>query len=673
MSRKKVCLVTTVLLGILFLCSSVCLADDLATVRAALKARGAKWVSGETSVSRLSLDEKMRRVGLIKPTHTEGRGVLSRAEIEPVVGLPASLDWRNNGGNFVSGVRNQGSCGSCWAFATTAALESSLLRAGVPAGGLDLSEQVLVSCGGSGSCNGGYISYASDYIRNTGLPNEGCYPYGGTDGTCTAKCADWQSQVKKISGWSWVTTTSTSVDTLKNALYTQGPLVTTMDVYSDFYYYTSGVYTHTSGSLLGGHAVLLVGYDDAGQYFIVKNSWGSGWGESGYFKIAYGEVNGVVNFGDWTIAYQSAAPTCSYALSTTSASVDDPGATGSVGVTAGGTCAWTASSNAAWISITSGTSGTGNGTVYYSVQTNTGTNPRSGTMTVAGQTFTVTQEGQGCSFTVKQSFPASGGTGQLRVGAASGCAWQATSSDPWVTITGGQNGSGSGKVSFSVSANTTTSAREATITAAGKSWDIYQEGAAAQACTYRISPASQSLTSAAGTGSVAITTSTGCAWTATSNATWITLTSGSSGTGNGTTSHSVTANTGTSARTGTLTVAGQSFTVTQAAAPSGTPDISVYPTSLNFGNVIVGRTTSQKITVSNTGTGTLTFSSVTLTSSYTDFKGSHNCTSVAPSGTCTITISFTPSLGSRTANLKMSSNDPDENPLYVNIKGAGVR
>jgi C1A family cysteine protease len=673
MIQRKACCVTAVFLGILFFLSSVCLADDLTTVRAALQARGARWHSGETSVSRLSMDEKRMRVGLIKPTHTEGRGVLSRSEIEPPVSLPASLDWRNNGGNFVSGVRNQGNCGSCWAFATTAALEASLLRAGVPASGLDLSEQVLVSCGGSGSCNGGYISYASDYIRNTGLPNEGCYPYGGTDGTCTAKCVDWQTQVKKVASWSWVTTTSTTVDTLKNALYTYGPLVTTMDVYGDFYYYTSGVYTHTSGSLLGGHAVLLVGYDDAGQYFIVKNSWGTGWGEAGYFKIAYGEVNGVVNFGDWTIAYQSAGPTCSYALSATSASVDDPGSTGSVNVTTSSTCAWTASSNAAWITITSGTSSTGNGTVYYSVQTNTGADPRSGTMTIAGQAFTVTQEGQGCSFTVKQLFPASSGTGQLRVSAASGCAWQAASSDPWVTITSGASGTGSGKVGFSVSANTGTGVREATITAAGKSWGIYQEGMAQQTCTYGITPASQSFTSAAGTGSVSVSATTGCAWTASSNATWITITSGGSGAGNGTVNVSVTANTTTSSRSGTITAAGKTFTVTQAAAATGTPDIGVNPTSLNFGNVIVGKTTSQKITVSNTGTGTLTFSSVTLTSSYTDFKGSHNCTSVAPSGTCTVTISFTPSLGARTANLKISSNDPDENPLYVNIKGAGVR
>ena len=218
MVSKKAFLATGLFLVILFSFYSIGLADDLASVRSAIQSRGAKWISGETSVSRLSLEQKRMRAGLIKPTHTEGRAVLSRQEVEPLTGLPSSLDWRNNGGNFVSGIRNQGSCGSCWAFATTAALESSLLRAGVPAAGLDLSEQVMVSCGNSGGCNGGYISYASDYIRDTGLPNEACYSYGGTDGSCSNRCTDWQSQVRKIAGWSWVTTTSTAVDTLKNAL-----------------------------------------------------------------------------------------------------------------------------------------------------------------------------------------------------------------------------------------------------------------------------------------------------------------------------------------------------------------------------------------------------------------------------------------------------------------------
>jgi C1A family cysteine protease len=227
------------------------------------------------------MEEKRMRARLIKPTHTEGKPVLFAQEIEPPTGMPAGLDWRNNGGNFVTAVKNQGGCGSCWAFASTAALESSLLRSGMPA--LDLSEQVLVSCGIAGgydvgSCAGGTVQGASEFIRNTGLPEESCYPYTSTDGTCSNACANWQATAHKISSWGWVAITSPTVDVLKSGLYSLGPLVTTMNVYDDFYYYTGGVYTHTSGNLAGAHAVLLVGYDDAGQYFTVKNSWGTGWG-----------------------------------------------------------------------------------------------------------------------------------------------------------------------------------------------------------------------------------------------------------------------------------------------------------------------------------------------------------------------------------------------------------
>jgi C1A family cysteine protease len=674
MITKKAFLASGLFFFILLSFYSTGLADDLATVRSAIQSRGAKWISGETSVSRLSLEQKRMRSGLIKPTHTEGRAVLSRHEVEPLTGLPSSLDWRNNGGNFVSGIRNQGGCGDCWAFATTAALESSLLRAGVPAAGLDLSEQVMVSCGNSGGCGGGYISYASDYIRDTGLPNEACYPYGATDGSCSNRCPDWQSTARKIAGWSWVTTTSTAVDTLKNALYTQGPLVTTMDVYGDFYYYTGGVYTHTSGSILGGHAVLLVGYNDAGQYFIVKNSWGTGWGEQGYFKIAYNEVNGVVNFGDWSIAYQPAGPTCSYTLSGTSVSVDDPGATGSVNVTtSGGTCTWTASSNATWISITSGASGTGNGTVYYTASTNTGNDPRTGSITIAGQTFTITQEGQGCSFMVKQVFPASGGTGSLRVSAVSGCAWQSATTDPWITITNGQSGTGSGKVSFSVSANSGAATREGTLTVAGTAWPVFQE-AAAQTCTFAISPTSQSFTAGAGTGSVSVTAATGCAWQASSGVSWISITSGTSGTGNGTVYYSVAANTGTSSRNGTMTIAGQTLTVTQAGQNNGGPHISVNPASLAFGTVAFGDSSTKTLTITNTGGASLIIGRLQIYyTAANQFRRYTYCNVVAPGGFCTIDVTYSPSiLGPDTASVHIPSNDPDTPELVVTLSGTGI-
>ena len=276
----------------------------LSDLQYALKIRGARWEAGENSMTRLSPEERQKRLGLVRPVHTGTEPMLSSETQAPVVELPASLDWRNNGGNYVTPIRNQGSCGDCWAFATTAGLESNTLIANhTPGTNLDLSEQVMVSCGGAGSCSGGSIDAASNFIESTGLPVESCYPYTGTNGACSNACANWQSSTYRISSWQYVATTQPTVDGIKNALSTYGPLVTTMAVYQDFFSYQSGVYHYVTGSLAGSHAVLIIGYDDVDQCFVVKNSWGTGWGESGFFQIAYSELTSPVGFGDWTIAY----------------------------------------------------------------------------------------------------------------------------------------------------------------------------------------------------------------------------------------------------------------------------------------------------------------------------------------------------------------------------------
>jgi len=281
--------------------------DEIDEINAAIAREGAEWVAGETSLSRLSHAERQSRLGLLPPVIMEGELLIE--QFTPRA-LPSHIDWRDNGGNYVTPVRDQKSCGSCWAFATTAALESVTLRTlGTPGVDLNLAEQVLLSCSGAGNCQqGGSIGSASAYIRDTGLPLESCYAYTGANGTCSSACSNWQASSYKITSYSYVTSTSPTVETLKNALYSYGPLVTTMQVYSDFDSYESGIYSYVTGYYRGGHAILLVGYDDPGQYFICKNSWGTWWGDSGFFKIAYSQINSVVNFGDYTIAYDDAIP-----------------------------------------------------------------------------------------------------------------------------------------------------------------------------------------------------------------------------------------------------------------------------------------------------------------------------------------------------------------------------
>ena len=312
MYKKKLFALGVILLSVLFLISAVSFADELTDIQSAIKGKGAKWTAGETSMMKLSKEERKKRVGLILEFSPENE--MSFASEEPVSVVPASLDWRNNGGDFVTPVRNQGSCGSCWAFATTAAAESAWLIAQNWSGmDLNLAEQILVSCGGAGDCGGGYIGSASNYIRNTGLPEEICFPYRALDCNdstpvcCTQACLNWTNSTYKIDSYSGV---SAAVDAIKNALNTNGPLVTTMAVYNDFFSYSGGVYTHVTGSLAGYHAVLIIGYDDPGHYFIVKNSWASGWGstagygtEKGYFMIDYSQMSNDVSFGASTQKY----------------------------------------------------------------------------------------------------------------------------------------------------------------------------------------------------------------------------------------------------------------------------------------------------------------------------------------------------------------------------------
>jgi M6 family metalloprotease-like protein len=170
-----------------------------------------------------------------------------------------------------------------------------------------------------------------------------------------------------------------------------------------------------------------------------------------------------------------ASPACTYTLNPTSQLFSTAGGTGSVSVTAGSGCAWTAASQSAWITITAGATGTGTGTVSYSAQANSGS-ARTGTITIAGQTFTVNQAALTCSYSLapqSANLSASGGTGSFTVTSPTGCQWSAAWLAAWINVTSGANGSGIGTVSYSVQANTG-SARTGTITVGGQTFTVNQ-------------------------------------------------------------------------------------------------------------------------------------------------------------------------------------------------------
>ena len=297
-----------------------------------------------------------------------------------------------------------------------------------------------------------------------------------------------------------------------------------------------------------------------------------------------GAVSHAISTPATSTTYTATLVPCSYAISPTGQTISSAGGTGSVSVTAPTGCAWTATSNDPWITITAGAGGSGNGAVSYSVAPDGGS-LRTGTMTIAGQTFAVTQA-LVCTYAISpssQTIGAAGGAGTVNVTVSDGCAWTAVSDSSWITITSGSSGSGNGTVGYSVAANSGP-LRTGTIAVAGQTFTITQ----GTNCSYSISPTTRTISAPATTGSVSVTAGTGCSWTAASNVPWITLTSGASGTGKGTVKYSVAANVGPQ-RVGTITIAGLTFTLTQNSGCTFTinPTSKSFPASGGFGTVAV--------------------------------------------------------------------------------------
>lgn len=269
--------------------------------------------------------------------------------------------------------------------------------------------------------------------------------------------------------------------------------------------------------------------------------------------------------GNTFTASQAAAPACTYSINPTTISVSDAAASGTVSVTTQAGCAWSAISASSFLTFQSGTGRTGPGSVTFSVTANTGTIARTGTGTVAGQTFTVPQAAppQACTYSINPlstSAAAAGMSGTITVTTQAGCVWSASSASSFLTFTDGTGRTGSGTVSYVVAANTS-GFRTLTATVAGKSFTVWQTGTS---CTYSVTPASVSASAAASTGTVTVTTQAGCAWSATSYSLFLTFQNGTGRSGPGSVGFTVAENTGTIARSAAGLVAGVSFSLAQA-------------------------------------------------------------------------------------------------------------
>jgi cathepsin L len=191
----------------------------------------------------------------------------------------AQFNWVDH--NAVTPVKDQGSCGSCWAFGTNGAFEGSYaILNGVL---INSSEQDTLDCSGAGSCSGGWFAY--QYLIDKGSAEESDYPYVARQGSCLADV----NRPFKAVAWGYVDSTREvpTVEALKQALCEYGPLGVAVNVTPAFQAYTSGVFNENDPGAVN-HAVILIGWDDSKQAWKIKNSWGQGWGENGFMWIAYG-------------------------------------------------------------------------------------------------------------------------------------------------------------------------------------------------------------------------------------------------------------------------------------------------------------------------------------------------------------------------------------------------
>lgn len=262
--------------------------DELKKIRKAIEEKGADWTAEENLITRMTLEERMKMFSDL-PEHSS----LSKVQmlnIPKVLNLPDSLDWRDNSGNWVTPVKNQSTCGSCWAFSAVGQIESWwLIHNNRSDTTIDLSEQFLLSCGLAGSCDGGSITGALNVAESMGLPPEWCFEYEASDTIPLSEAhPDWQDYVFTIPGYGIITGSDADVNKIKNAL-NYHPVSASFTVYEDFDYYGGGVYEHVYGEEEGGHAIVIIGWNDADSCWICKNSWSRWWGENGYFRIKWGE------------------------------------------------------------------------------------------------------------------------------------------------------------------------------------------------------------------------------------------------------------------------------------------------------------------------------------------------------------------------------------------------
>jgi C1A family cysteine protease len=271
-----------------------------AELNAHIRENNATWQARDTPHAQLPDEVKRRMLGVI--VNESDRAAAMAAPRMASAAPPAFdplVDWRNRNGNHVTPVKDQGQCGSCVSFCTVSVTES---MASIEKGQLlDLSEADLHFCSSHGAnCNGWWPQDAYGQLASRGTPDEACFPYASAfvpgPGPACKTCSDRNQRAVKITSSS----TLAAIVDRKNYISAKGPVSAVMHVFDDFFSYGNGVYKHVTGVEVGLHCITVIGYSETEQCWICKNSWGPGWGNAGFFKIAYGQCGIDSDFPFWT-------------------------------------------------------------------------------------------------------------------------------------------------------------------------------------------------------------------------------------------------------------------------------------------------------------------------------------------------------------------------------------
>ena len=307
-------------------------------------------------------------------------------------------------------------------------------------------------------------------------------------------------------------------------------------------------------------------------------------------------------YAGFVVGITDATAPCSYSINPNTQAISGSLQNVTYGVNAPSGCSWTAGSDQSWATVVGGASGTGAGLVTVQATANNTASTRSATLTINTGSAMLAQAPSSCTYSLSSnsaSLSASGGPEQVNVTTSPGCPWTVVNNNPWaINVTSGASGSGNGTVNFTVLPSADLNSRSVLLSIMGNPFTITEGGA----CTFSLTSASLSSAALGGTITLGLTASAlGCTWTASSNATWLTMNYGS-GSGSSTVGFEIALNAGP-ARSGTLTIAGQTFTVNQGpGTPNNRSFVSITGSDLNDCTVSAYcRTLAEALVVTNPG------------------------------------------------------------------------